>query len=278
MATPDHEAQLAWERRAGRPAAAAAIACAALPLASFIYLTSALAGDGDDKDSERLLRLDENSTELVVGGVIQAAGVALLPFVLLYLYRVVSHRRPELPRAVFPLAIAAPLLSAGILVALQLVQVDLAAVFADSRDHSEKHADDIWPGDTVLTLASVGFGVNLGVGFVYIMLSLHAMRAGLLSRFMGILGIIVGVLVVLPVFGSGGPPVVQVFWLGALAAMFLDRWPGGRGPAWDSGEQEPWPSRYEAAQAAVPEPTLDVEEEPAKPRPASRKRKRKKRR
>jgi len=32
------------------------------------------------------------------------------------------------------------------------------------------------------------------------------------------------------------------FWLFALAALFLDRWPGGRGPAWASGEAEAWPT------------------------------------
>jgi hypothetical protein len=74
------------------------------------------------------------------------------------------------------------------------------------------------------------------------MLSLDAMRAGLFSRFMGIFGIIVGVLFVLPLSSL---PIVQVFWLAALGFLFLGRWPQGRGPAWDSGEAIPWPTAQE---------------------------------
>jgi hypothetical protein len=66
---------------------------------------------------------------------------------------------------------------------------------------------------------------------------------------MGILGVIVGVLLVIPILG---PPIVQFFWLVALALIFLDRWPGGgRGPAWESGEAIPWPTAVEARAAAA---------------------------
>src|SRR5256885_298642 len=66
--------------------------------------------------------------------------------------------------------------------------------------------------------------------------SLNAMLAGLLSRFMGVLGIILGVLFVLPLIAS---PVIQLFWLLALGVLFIDKWPGGRGPAWEAGEAVP---------------------------------------
>ncbi len=72
------------------------------------------------------------------------------------------------------------------------------------------------------------------------MISLHAMRVGPAEPFMGMLGIIVGVLTAIPLLG--GAPVVQLFWLVAMAMLFLNRWPQGRGPAWDSGEAIPWPS------------------------------------
>ena len=59
------------------------------------------------------------------------------------------------------------------------------------------------------------------------------MRVGLLTRFMGVLGIITGVLQILP---FGGPlPVVQCFWLLMLGILFLGRWPGGQPPAWRTG-------------------------------------------
>jgi hypothetical protein len=96
---------------------------------------------------------------------------------------------------------------------------------------------------------------------------------------MGVLGIICGVLVVVPI---GSPlPVVQCFWLAALAALLAGRWPSGNPPAWSTGRAEPWPSqsRRRAAPDAPPEPV----EEPAAAaagheHPASKKRKKRKKR
>ncbi len=74
------------------------------------------------------------------------------------------------------------------------------------------------------------------------------MRAGILSRFMGILGIVVAALTVFPVFG---PPIVAIFWLGALGALFMNRWPGERGPAGATVEEIPWPSSMDKRQAIL---------------------------
>ena len=64
----------------------------------------------------------------------------------------------------------------------------------------------------------------------------------LLTRFMGVLGIIVGVLFVIPL---GTLQVVQPFWLLTLTALFLGRWPNGVPPAWKTGKAEPWPTQQE---------------------------------
>jgi hypothetical protein len=120
------------------------------------------------------------------------------------------------------------------------------------------------------------------------MIPLRARRAGLVSPFMSILGVIAGILFVLPLL-PGVPTVLQGFWLGALGLIYLDKWPGGRGPAWESGEEVPWPSpaqrrgltpaardeETESGPAATEEPGQEAEAE--QPRPASRKRKRKRR-
>ena len=80
------------------------------------------------------------------------------------------------------------------------------------------------------------------LGFAFIMLGLNAMRVGLLTRFMGILAIIVGVLFIQPLLGSQGVA-LQSFWLAVIGFVFILRWPGNRiPPAWISGKAEPWPS------------------------------------
>ena len=105
------------------------------------------------------------------------------------------------------------------------------------------------------------------------------MRAGLLTRFVGILGVIVGALVIIPI---GPVQVVQPFWLLAIGLLFAGAWPGGAPPAWRTGRAEPWPSQQEVAearraaraqhQAAANGPATVEEAAPAAP--ARRKRKR----
>jgi hypothetical protein len=129
--------------------------------------------------------------------------------------------------------------------------------------------------------AAALFAQTIGLAFAFVMLSLNAMRAGLLSRFMGILGIIVGALTVLPILPQG-LPVVQMFWLGALGVLYLGVWPGGRGPAWETGEAIPWPTAAdlrEAQEEAEPEPDPEPEHlAPSTEHPVSKKRKRKRKR
>jgi hypothetical protein len=116
---------------------------------------------------------------------------------------------------------------------------------------------------------------------MFILVSLNAMRAGLLSRFMGILGIILGALYVLPL---GPTPLLQIFWLGAVGMLFLDRWPGGRGPAWDAMAQVPWPTATEIAQhrreaeEGPPEPPDHALEPEGQPQITRSRKRRKKRR
>jgi hypothetical protein len=124
---------------------------------------------------------------------------------------------------------------------------------------------------------AAGFAGTLAIAFSYVIIALNAMRAGLLSRFMGVLGIGVGALIVLPLLPQG-LPIVQMFWLGALGALFLGRWSGGRGPAWDTGTAEPWPAATRRGQAEPPpEPESPPAEEKQVARRSSRKRKRKRR-
>jgi hypothetical protein len=65
------------------------------------------------------------------------------------------------------------------------------------------------------------------------------MRVGLLTRFMGYVGIFAGVLIL---FVVTPVPVVQAYWLVALGYLVSGRWPSGLPPAWMSGRAEPWPS------------------------------------
>jgi hypothetical protein len=150
---------------------------------------------------------------------------------------------------------------------------------------TKKHAEDLLRNATTV-VAGLSLAASIATGLATVMISLNAMRAGLLSRFMGIMGMLLGGLFVLPLIAS---PIIQLFWLIALGALFLNKWPGGRGPAWEIGEGVPWPSAQDRLGPPADADDEDEEEgelEPEaagngarQPNPrASRKRKKKNRR
>ena len=80
---------------------------------------------------------------------------------------------------------------------------------------------------------------SFSLGFAFIMIALAAMRCGLLTRFAGVLGMIVGGTFVLPLDQIG---IIRAFWLLMIGFLFAERWPRGVPPAWRTGKAEPWPS------------------------------------
>lgn len=242
------EEQLDWEARAGRLAAAAAFVSALALLASFVYRRVAIQGPSNT-DVERLQTIDAESRDFILTAALQALAVALLAAVLWYLYRATKARRPELPSVGLVLAIGGPLLSAAVGVVFQVDRINSAGDLVAEGPPSQEVAADFLRGSGSEVFVALGFAAGLAIGFAFVLISLNAMRAGLLSRFIGILGIIVGALYVIPLFGSESVVIIQLFWVTALGALFLDRWPGGRGPAWRSVEAIPWPGAAEQREA-----------------------------
>jgi hypothetical protein len=233
--------QLAWEARAGRLAAAAAALSAILFVAGSVYFGSTVRERPRGIDG-RLVLIDREPAAFVVSGVLLALGFLLLGVVVGYLLRATRHRRPELPRATLPLLVFGALVAAGVAVARQVEFLSVASDFLASTPRTADRARDLLRESPVLQVIDVlGLAANFALGLAIGLIAVNAIRAGTLSQFMGILGIVIGALVALPLLG-GVVFLLLFFWLFALAALFLDRWPGGRGPAWSSGAAEPWPT------------------------------------
>jgi hypothetical protein len=194
-------------------------------------------------------------------------------------------RGAAVPRWFIYLVVGGPILFALATVLGSLDAVDFSDEFAGGPQiHGEKGAERAreigGAGGLVLGVVLAG---TIATAFLFVMLPLRARRVGLLSPFMGILGVVVGALIVFRSQLPGLATVVQAFWLGALGVLFLGRWPGGRGPAWASGRAEPWPTAAQRRGTApmpgeAEEPELDPtppEPQPVPQRPKSRKRRRK---
>lgn len=275
----EKQAQLEWEARAGRLAGAFAFAASALIVLGIAYRVSEIPKSAANV-KELLLQVNKDESAFLVASILTAIAILALIPPLWYLYRATRFRRPHVPRAAELLLLAGPIVLAVVTVLLQIKQADAASAFANGAVKTNKHAEDL-RADSYGILAYLQLAASMATGAAVLMISVNAMRAGLLSRFMGILGVILGALFVLPILPA---PIIQLFWLTALGVLFIDQWPGiGRGPAWESAEEEPWPTaqdRMAAAQGAEggePEPEPAGEPVAASPNPrASRKRKKKK--
>ena len=231
-----------------------------------------------------LEHLIDNIQTDVISQLLTGAGIVLFGGVMLFLARATQVRSSSLPR-IAPLL---PLLG-GIVFAAGLViyalgtgehfKKLLAARTVDGIQSAEA-AQLLVAGQTVKLIG----GLVLAVGVVLI--CLHAMRAGLLTRFLGVLGILVGAIIAFTTFMGAGSSPVMIFWLFALSLLIGGRWPGGDPPAWRSGTAVPWPSSAELREArggaARPEPAPGPEPKPeartSAPSPATSAKKKRKRR
>ena len=179
----------------------------------------------------------------VVGAVINGLGLCAVAWTLSYLFQITRARNPELRSFFRALAIAGGVLAAVAAVVYAILVAGKASQFVAHGDQTYMEANHLTSSTGFIAVPLFGQlgALLLAVGFV--LTSLNAMRVGLLTRFMGYLGIFTGILVLFPI---GSPvPVVQGFWLLAFAYLLSGRWPTGVPPAWSSGRAERWPSSQE---------------------------------
>ena len=236
---------------------------------------------------------DEHATAIIAVSFLLALAALAMGITLSHLYRSTKARRPELPTAAVALAIAGSITVAVAELALAISVVIEAHKLAGAAHPTAEAARDALLPPTAL---AAGILRQLGVfmlGGGFILIALNAMRVGLLTRFMGVLGIIVGGLFIIPLGAS--LPIVQAFWLAALGALFLGYWPPGLPPAWVTGAPQPWPTQQEVREQRMarkeqrsgeprarrrrPEPPeTPAPEAPARPAHSSSKKRKRKRR
>ena len=279
--------QLAWERKQSRTAAimagfAAVVTLVGAVLVGIVFADIPRTGVLDSLDRAvqpgpigvlPSLRIpvyefyDDHTVGIIAASLMRALGLIAMGWAVTFLAAAVRFRRPEFPRIAQPL----PLIGA-VIAAVGTMMASIATAV-------EVH-DFLNGPRTVNAAADLGNGALLGAGQLFdkllgplvlalalVLVNLNAMRLGLLTRFVGVLGIITGVLVIIPI---GSPvPIVQCVWLVLLAVTLSGRWPNGTPPAWLTGRPEPWPSALEQREAAreardaergrAPEPAEDVE-------------------
>ena len=258
-ATPDET--LAEERERRTKAGAAAIGAGVLTLVGSLLvlaasrdfpvarlletLRSSLGLDtGTGPLQQVVLYFDDNLVLVAAARIVPAIATGLTGYALVMLYRSIKARDPQVGKAALIASISGAVLT---VVAATVGTTSLAIQvtdFAGSAQQSEDAARDVLSSpftSGALQLTLLGTLIT-AVGLL--LTARSAMKVGLLTRFMGVLGMIVGALFLIP-WLEGSFPFVRIFWLLALGMLFLHRWPGGMPPAWVTGEAHPWPTQQE---------------------------------
>jgi hypothetical protein len=252
-------AQLAWEERWSRPAALAALASVVFVIAAIVVASQ---GVGSGSGDAGLLRdVDQHRTAQMVSSILQAIGVGLLAAPLYYLFRAANSRSDRMRGQLVGVVIAAPLFLAVLAILSGLSTLHAASDFVSNEvprliakgvaldsDRANEIANDTI-GEAPLRPLAAGFGLGGQLGFAIAMVytCLYAMRVGLLPRFWGSLGMALGA--VSFIFFQ-----FALLWFVYLAFLLIGRVPGGKPPAWESGEAIPWPTPGDKAAAEISPP------------------------
>jgi hypothetical protein len=220
-----------------------------------VYVLDALrdaAGESIGRDGLRtaqILFIDDHALSLLVVALCQGLSLALIGVLLVFLYDASVVRGANTGRMARILAIVGAGAGAIGAIVLQIAVMINASDFASSSDQSTAAAHEALRGDIVVTASGIGFIGSLSLAAAFVLIALGAMRVGLLTRFLGVLGAIVGALILLGPLSGSPTFVVQAFWLAMVGALLLGRLPGAAVPAWTEGEARPWPTQQEIREA-----------------------------
>ena len=178
----------------------------------------------------------------IAGSLIAAISVFLTVVALSFLSQATSFRRPQSLRAARPLLIVGGFGFAFLSVAHEVINAIESHQFVTGHDFSNSAVQHAITTNTPTVITTyldvvVALAYAIGIGIV----SVNAMRVGLLPRLLGFVGVAAAFLFVLPL----PLQLLTALWLAGVGFLLFGRWPGGDPPAWESGEARPWPTAAE---------------------------------
>jgi hypothetical protein len=253
-------------------------------------LAPALAGEANPAVSPRAAEVkyfSHHAFALIAGGVLAACAIGALTLILLLLLDATRFRRPSTWSAARPLVLCGGVGLAVLSVTHQAVSAIETHDFAVGRDlssHAVNRALTEGAANVTVEYLDLLAALALAAGMVGVLV--NALRVGLIPRWMSVLGIFAGVLILVPI-GGATLEVVPAFWMVMMGILYMGRWPNGEPQAWAAGEARPWPSPAEQRAArraregrpALAGATADVAPSPTQPASngPSRRRRRKRR-
>jgi len=265
MATPgdisEHlRRESAWRARMGVPSFAggflyflsAIIVTATLNSAPTVGLlqglTPAIRGVANPPVSPRAAEvkyISHHALALIAGSLVKSVSLIVLTLMVLLLIEATRFRRPETWSMARPLV----LVGGGVLAVVNLVHQVVSSIqahnFAVGHDFSSHAVEQaLTKGAFNVGSQYVDLLAALALTAGIIVISINAIRVGLLTRWLGVIGIFAGLLIFLPI-GGATLEIIPAFWMAGMGVLYMGRWPNGDPPAWPSGEARPWPTQAE---------------------------------
>jgi hypothetical protein len=211
-------------------------------------LTPALRGIAQPAVSPRAAEvkyISSHAFPLLAGSLLKSLSLVVLTLVLLFLLQAVRFRRPATWVAARPLVLVGGFGLALVNIVHQIASSIQAHSFATGHDLSN-HAVEQALTHGAINISSQYLDLLLALALMAGMIGvcINAIRTGLLTRWMGVVGIFAAILVFLPL-GGATLEIIPAFWMTAMGILYLGRWPNGDPPAWPSGEARPWPTQAE---------------------------------
>jgi len=208
-----------------------------------------------DEYAERIVAFDTSRGEVLASQFLQGIGLLLFAAPLLFLFQAAMYRSPSVRRSLAGLTVIGPVLYAIAMMLLYVAYDSAASTFLDGAPAGvdiNQFAEDTLTGSTAYqAFISLQLGAALALVFSVVYTSLQAMRVGLLTRFMGTLGMAIGIGFI--IFGPVGPLALGLYIL-ALSLLIAGWWRGSMPPAWGAGEAVPWLKPGEQPPARDEEP------------------------
>lgn len=242
--------QIAEERSQGKYAGIAAVVGIVIFIAAM-----GLAGDFNGAEQAEQLKLfDSVSGDLLLQCIIQAVALLLFLPALVLMFRAIQRRVENFRPGLIGVVIVSPILLAISLVVAYFAYKAAADAFLSPGQYdtnSNDVANDVFYNQFPTQVRTgLGLAGSLGLAFTTVFLALNGMRAGLMTRFWGTLGMAIGIGTLL--FGS----VMLLGYMLLIALLITGWWPGARPPAWDAGQAVPWPKPGQPSN--VPQETDDL--------------------
>jgi hypothetical protein len=213
-------------------------------------IAPAIDGQVDPAVSPRAaeIRFDDHHTfGFIAGAVLSAAAIGVLLIVLLFLFDVARFRRPQTAPIARLLILIGGIGLPVLTVVGELVQAIGAHNFVTGHDFTTHAVERVFTDNSayeILAFATPLAAIVLVAGMITLMVS--TVRVGLQVRWMGIVGGVAAVTILIP---SQELSLIMAFWMVGTGILLMGRFPNGDPPAWAAGVARPWPSQVEARAA-----------------------------